>query len=536
MSPEIVVKNRWLGFLIWQSISSTSLFFLHKTLILSLFSSSKNPSFLLSIFFFVSFHLSLLLLSLSLFLLSSPQPDPAASAPDLARGLLRLLLKSVVARSSADLSTADFRRRAAKSLSFLTFVILSGISGFLSVVSVCDGDGLLDATRFFRLGLRGIVLGILFGVDYVCRKRWVLVFPIIQRPLFFSFKMGLPSSLRQALKLSSAAYLISTVLMLFLPDPFQLKSTIRQLLVQQITIYLGTSVVSFCWELSHHLLQVLLTRRFIFAPPQGSAAAETNPSEPLLAALEQSTPRSIFQYLAYLDLCMVCENNVDTWRRAAFFEETGETYRRVVSACLRPLEQLTSRIAEGLEGSSAEKSDLFSQQLSSPMVTHVDLRLHEAFNDFQLCAWSARTVASLTARSRGEDRFGVAQLTGCNAAVVSTLLSCLLAVEACLGKKTSPQSPHLLSPTNIRWATVNTGRREFVGKKRDNTLHGKAYVMADVLRTSIYEIVSPFHEEMQKCAKAAILDKDWIIKSKALYSTREILVHKLSLFLDFRAN
>ncbi|RWR92112.1 phosphoglycerate kinase, chloroplastic [Cinnamomum micranthum f. kanehirae] len=64
-------------------------------------------------------------------------------------------LKSVVTRSSA-----DFRRIAAKSLSFLTFMILSGISGFLLVVSVCDEDGLLDVARFFRLGLRGIVLGI----------------------------------------------------------------------------------------------------------------------------------------------------------------------------------------------------------------------------------------------------------------------------------------------------------------------------------------------------------------------------------------
>lgn len=134
---------------------------------------------------------------------------------------------------------------------------------------------------------------------------------------------------------------------------------------------------------------MLLTRRFIFAPPQGSAAAETNPSEPLLAALEQSTPRSIFQYLAYLDLCMVCENNVDTWRRAAFFEETGKTYRRVISVCLRPLEQLTSRLGEGLKGSSAENSDLLSQRLSSPMVNHADLRLHEAFYDFQvpLCSY-----------------------------------------------------------------------------------------------------------------------------------------------------
>ncbi|RWR97200.1 phosphoglycerate kinase, chloroplastic [Cinnamomum micranthum f. kanehirae] len=63
---------------------------------------------------------------------SHPRPSP-------------LPLKSVVARSSA-----DFRRRAAK----------SGISGFLLVVSVCDEDGLLDVARFFRLGLRGIVLGI----------------------------------------------------------------------------------------------------------------------------------------------------------------------------------------------------------------------------------------------------------------------------------------------------------------------------------------------------------------------------------------
>lgn len=81
---------------------------------------------------------------------------------------------------------------------------------------------------------------------------------------------------------------------------------------------------------------------------------------------------------------MVSESNVDAWRRAAFFEETGETYRRVVSVCLRPLEQLTSRLGESLECSSVNKSDLLLQQLSSPMVPHVDLRLQEAFSDFQV--------------------------------------------------------------------------------------------------------------------------------------------------------
>lgn len=81
---------------------------------------------------------------------------------------------------------------------------------------------------------------------------------------------------------------------------------------------------------------------------------------------------------------MVCENNVDTWRRAAFFEETGETYRRVIAACLRPLEQFTQKLAEGLDGSSAEKSMQLSDQLSSPTERLAVLKLHESFFDSQV--------------------------------------------------------------------------------------------------------------------------------------------------------
>lgn len=132
------------------------------------------------------------------------------------------------------------------------------------------------------------------------------------------------------------------------------------------------------------MLQVVHTRRCIFAPPQGSTAAETNPSETLLETLEQSSPRSLLQYLAYLDLCMVAESNVEPWRRAAVFEETGETYRRAVNMCLRPLEQLTSRIAEGLEACPVDKSDFLSQQLNSPTTVQGDSRLNEAFDDFQV--------------------------------------------------------------------------------------------------------------------------------------------------------
>lgn len=158
----------------------------------------------------------------------------------------------------------------------------------------------------------------------------------------------------------------------------------------------------------------------------------------------------------------------------------------------------------------------------------------------QLCAWSARTVASLTARSHKEDRFGVAQLSCSNAAVLSSLLSCLLAIESFLGKKTHLQSSdHLMGPGGIRWAPPNTGRREFpssvAGKKKVSPLHSKAYAVSDILRVSIYHIVSSFHDEMQVGAKSGLLERDWIVTTKPSFGTRDLLVQKLQLFFDFRA-
>ncbi|CAK9136984.1 unnamed protein product [Ilex paraguariensis] len=158
-----------------------------------------------------------------------------------------------------------------------------------------------------------------------------------------------------------------------------------------------------------------------------------------------------------------------------------------------------------------------------------------------LCAWSARIVASLTVYSHKEDRFGVAQLSGSNAAVLSVLLSCLLAVETVIGKRTNLQSSHYkMGPTGIKWAALSTEKRDLavrvMAKKRGSLLYSKAYSMADILKTSIYCIVSAFNDELLNIAKAGLLEKDWIIGRKPIYGTPELLSQKLRLFLDIQAS
>lgn len=106
-----------------------------------------------------------------------------------------------------------------------------------------------------------------------------------------------------------------------------------------------------------------------------------------------------------------------------------------------------------------------------------------------------------------------------------------------MGKKTNVQSAHLMGPAGIKWATMNTGRRESTTgamiKIRGSPVYISAYSLADTLKTSIYTIISAFHNEMLHSGKAGLLQKDWIISSKPLYGTHELLVHKLRLFLDF---
>ncbi|CAB4276513.1 unnamed protein product [Prunus armeniaca] len=537
--PGMVVHNRFLGFLIWQSIPSTVIFFIFKTLSSTISSTSHSTAkppfpfapYVFSFITFLTFHLSQLLFSFSLSLISSPHPHRLVSPLQLALGLIRFLFVP----GGSDLSESpESRVRAKLSVGFLLFLAAVAVSGFVAVVSVCvkfgDGVGLIGA-----VGFRGFVMGLLYGLYYVYYRRWVFEFPIIQRPPFFSFKMGLPSAITRSLKLSCLASLFSAFLVVFLPHQLQNQATIGKVIVEQIIFYIGSFLVFLCWEISHHLHQVLHTKRFVFAPPKGSAAAETNPSEHLLSALEESSPNSLLQYLAYLDIYMVCENNVDTWRRAAFFEESGETYKRVIYVCLRPLEQLASKLGEGLE-SSVEKSSQISNQLLSPTDQRLDPKYSEPLNNFQLYAWCAWTAASLTTCSHREDRFGVAQLSGSNAAVISTLISCLLAVESYMGKKTNLQSAqHFMGSTGFKLRTSSAGNIG-MGKKRAGPLHSKAYSIADVLRNSIYHIVSTFHDQMASSAKKGLLEKDWISSDKPPFGTRELLVQKLHLFLDFRAS
>ncbi|EPS64524.1 hypothetical protein M569_10253, partial [Genlisea aurea] len=527
-----IVKHRFLSFLIWQFLFSSFLFFLTKTLLLSAFSGNLfSPA---SLFSFFSFHSSLLLFSISLFFVSSPNPLPFATPLEILLSLGRLIF---VSGSDQTL----LRKKVRVSLGFLLFLSLTAVSGATVVLSLCWACGCFrnaDSRVLVLLGLRGYTVGLLYGLHYLYKQRWVLRFPIIQRPPFFAFKMELPVSAARAFKFSANGCILSAALYFALPIDLreQEGSLIKFVTEQQMVFFIGSFVVILCWELGHCLHQVLHTKRFVFAPSKGSAAAETNPSDPILAVLEGSTPRSLLQYLAYLDLSMVCENNVDTWRRAAFFEETGETYRRVVNVCLRPLEQLTRKLAEVLDNiPAAEKPIPLSYQLSSHIDRLADSKLDEPFFDSQICVWCARIAVSLTSRSRKEDRFGVAQISGSNRSVVSTLLSCLLAVETLMGKKTNLQSSQL-GPAGIKWATINSGRSEStaaaMGKIRGSPLYAKAYALADVLRTSIYSVVYTFHGEMMSASNNGVLDKDWIVTSKPVYGSRELLVYKLKLFLE----
>ncbi|CAI7762544.1 unnamed protein product [Closterium sp. NIES-54] len=160
-----------------------------------------------------------------------------------------------------------------------------------------------------------------------------------------------------------------------------------------------------------------------------------------------------------------------------------------------------------------------------------------------------RALAALTAASRGEDRMGVAQMAGANAAALSSLLSALLALDHLLlspshrhpaapatfsgfGEASSQATPpgasqpahfHQTSaiasgsgalfgtPTlGLRYggaeaggsavpgvgAGGGAGGRAVYGEGVVGPVWGEAWAMADVVRTALYRIAETFGEEM----------------------------------------
>ena len=77
-----------------------------------------------------------------------------------------------------------------------------------------------------------------------------------QRPPYFSFKMGVPSAARRALKLSIVASVFSAILLELLPHPFKYSIAIRRFFTEQIVFFIGIFAIFFCWELTHRLHRV----------------------------------------------------------------------------------------------------------------------------------------------------------------------------------------------------------------------------------------------------------------------------------------
>ncbi|CAI5506245.1 unnamed protein product [Closterium sp. Naga37s-1] len=184
-----------------------------------------------------------------------------------------------------------------------------------------------------------------------------------------------------------------------------------------------------------------------------------------------------------------------------------------------------------------------------PRLPHPSIYTPRVFPPHQLCAMSMRALAALTAASRTEDRMGVAQMAGANAAALSSLLSNLLSLDHLLlspshrhpaapatfsgfGEASSQAPPpgasqpafsHQTSalasgsgglfgtPTlGLRYGGTEAGGsavpgvgagggvvgRAVYGEGVVGPVWGEAWAMADVVRTALYRIAETFGEEM----------------------------------------
>lgn len=79
------------------------------------------------------------------------------------------------------------RRRIGISLRFVGFVGVCGVSGAVAIGCVCwscmeFGGG------FKVVGFKGFVVGLVYGLVFIFKKRWIVEFPIVQvSSMFFDF-------------------------------------------------------------------------------------------------------------------------------------------------------------------------------------------------------------------------------------------------------------------------------------------------------------------------------------------------------------
>lgn len=156
---ELLVRNRFLGFLFWQYVLSAFIFIFVKFFLLSpiyafSFQTAFPPVISLPQFYaFLTFQLSQLLFSCSLAATSSPHRPPP----------LQYWRNSVL------------------------FVVVSAVAGTYMVGALCTVD-LENELMIWMMGTKGFSLGIgtNYGIVYAREQRWVLQFPAIEVSFFIN--------------------------------------------------------------------------------------------------------------------------------------------------------------------------------------------------------------------------------------------------------------------------------------------------------------------------------------------------------------
>ncbi|GAQ78531.1 hypothetical protein KFL_000140520 [Klebsormidium nitens] len=484
---------------------------------------------------------SLFLVAQLLFLASfrtvaEPEHSPGIEAQELLQLLTSSSLSVILGAPKEKVKQLDGGwRKLAISARRTVFLLLVAASGALSVLGV--GLLRLGASQTdVRWAIQfGAGLGLLYAAQVLLSQHYVLRFPPIQRPWYQRLKLALRPAASLSLSVTTAALIFWELLNRVHPSS---AARIGSFLERALLSAMVGTLTAFCWELGRSVARIILTERHYFTPPPGTISTETAPADALLTALRN--PKPLARHLAFLDLCYVAERSVDKWRRAAFFrDETGTSYKKVIDLCLEPVEGVIegAKLAVGGgngRGGSGTRPGEFQLQMGAA-ARETKRRggdPEEILRDLQICAWGARAASSLTAASRKEDSFGVAQLTSSNPRVVSTLLSALLAIE-------TVQKAGLFFTRNGGFISgflrplVNPG----ASFSRVAYAPSAALALGDVIRVSLHVITEEFAGEMlvfRPGSGPVLDDRDWLPAGSPAFGTRAAHVEKLRAILDFR--